>query len=70
MSFTDFKIKISGPDDASEALAEDLGDFDKVSELRTRNRTRRVDFRGSQRPGEFARYGFRTRWGWQMEKPE
>ena len=40
-----------------------LGDLKKVSELRTRHRTRRVDFRGSQRPDEFARYGRRTRWG-------
>ena len=32
-------------------------------ELRTRHRTRRDDFRGSQRPDEFARYGCRTRWG-------
>ena len=31
--------------------------------LRTRHRTRRVDFRGSLRPDEFARYGHRTRWG-------
>ena len=29
-------------------------------ELRTRHRTRRVDFWGSQRPDEFARYGRRT----------
>ena len=29
----------------------------KLVELRTRHRTRRVDFRGSQRPDEFARYG-------------
>ena len=44
---------------------ENLGDFEKVSwvELRTRHRTRRVDFRGSQRPDEFVRYGRRTRWG-------
>ena len=31
--------------------------------LRTRHRTRRVDFRGSQRRDEFARYVRRTRWG-------
>ena len=33
-------------------------------ELKTRHQTRRVDFRGSQRPDEFALYGRRTRWGW------
>ncbi len=44
------------------AIAEDFGDFEKVVELRTRHRTRRVDFRGSQRPDEFARYGCYTRW--------
>ena len=43
--------------------AENLGRFEKVSELRTRHRTRRVDFRGSSRPDEFARYGRRTRLG-------
>ena len=32
-------------------------------ELRTRHPTRWVNFRGSQRPYEFARYGHRTRWG-------
>ena len=31
--------------------------------MRTRHRTRRVDFRGPQRPDEFVRYGRRTRWG-------
>ena len=31
--------------------------------VQVRSRTRRVDFRGSQRPDEFARYGRRTRWG-------
>ena len=44
----------------------DLGRFEKVSqlvELRTRHQTRRVDFRGSQRPDEFAHYGRHTRWG-------
>ena len=42
-----------------------LGDFEKNQfvELRTGHRTRRVDFRGSLRPDEFARYGRRTRWG-------
>ena len=35
----------------------------QLVESRTRQRTRRVDFRGSQRPDEFARYGCRTRWG-------
>ena len=40
-----------------------LGILKKSVELRTRHRTRRVDFRGSQRPDELARYGRRTRWG-------
>ena len=31
--------------------------------MRIGHRTRRVDFRGSLRPNEFARYGRRTRWG-------
>ena len=35
----------------------------QLVELRTRHRTRRVDFLGSQRSDEFARYGRRTRWG-------
>ena len=34
-----------------------------VSCVETRHRTRRVDFRGSQRPDEFACYGCCTRWG-------
>ena len=34
----------------------------QLVELRTRHRTRRVDFRGSLRPDEFARYGRRTCW--------
>ena len=38
------------------------GILKKSVELRTRHQTRRVDFRGSQRPDEFARYGCRTRW--------
>ena len=38
-------------------------DFEKVSRVETRHRTRRVDFRGSQRQDEFACYGRRTRWG-------
>ena len=43
---------------------EDFARFEKgqLVELRTRHRTRRVDFRGSQRPDEFARYGCCTRW--------
>ena len=36
-----------------------LGDL-KKSELRTRLRTVRVDFRGSLGPDEFVRYGRRT----------
>ena len=39
------------------------GFWKKAVELRTRHRTRRVDFRGSQRPDEFVRYGRRMRWG-------
>ena len=41
----------------------------KTVELRTRHQTRRVDFQGSQRPDEFARYGRRTRWGgrWKIQ---
>ena len=39
-----------------------LGDWKKSVELRTRLRTRRVDFRGSLRPDEFVRYGHRTWW--------
>ena len=35
----------------------------QLVELRTRHRTRRVNFRGSQRPDKFVRYGRRTRWG-------
>ena len=44
---------------------EDFGRFEKsqLVELKTRHQTRRVNFRGSQRPDEFARYGRRTRWG-------
>ena len=46
------------------------GFFKKKSvELRTRHRTRRVDFRGSQRPDEFVHYGRGTRRsGWADEK--
>ena len=51
--------------------AEDFGRVWKsqLVELRTRHRTRRIDFRGSQRPDEFARHGRRTRWGgrWQSQ---
>ena len=35
----------------------------QLVELKTRHRTRRVNFRGSQRWVEFAHYGHRTRWG-------
>ena len=35
----------------------------QLVELRTGHQTRRVDFRGSLRPDEFARYRRRTRWG-------
>ena len=41
----------------------------QLVELRTRHRTRRVDFRGSQRPDEFVRSGAALDGG-QMEKPE
>ena len=62
VSFRDVKIKIPEKEwcHAPEAHAED---FEKVVELRTRHRTRRVDFQGTLRPDEFARYGDRTRWG-------
>ena len=39
------------------------GDLKNSVELKTRHQMRRVDFRDSQRPDEFARYGRRTRWG-------
>ena len=39
------------------------GILKKLIELRTRHRTRRVDFRVTQRADEFTRYGRRTRWG-------
>ena len=39
------------------------GILKKSVESRTGHRTRRVDFRGSQRPDEFARYGRHTCWG-------
>ena len=42
---------------------EDFRRFEKVSWVETCHRTRRVNFRGSQRPDEFARYGRHTRWG-------
>ena len=44
--------------------AGDFGGFEKgqLVELRTSHRTRRVDFRGSQRLDEFVLYGRRTRW--------
>ena len=35
----------------------------QLVELRTKHRTRRVDFRGSQRPDEFVCNGHCTRWG-------
>ena len=38
------------------------GILKKSVELRTRHRTRRVDFRGSQRPDEFARYETGDKW--------
>ena len=62
VSFTDVKIKILR--DVNDVMhrkrAQDFGRFEKVSELRTRHRTRRVDFRGSLRPDEFVHYGRRT----------
>ena len=39
-----------------------FGIWRKSVELRTRLRTGRVDFRGTERPDEFARYGRRTSW--------
>ena len=69
VSFTDVKIKI--PDrttDVNDVMHRKrarwiLGDLKKSVELRTRHQTGRVDFRGSQRPDKFARYGRCTRWG-------
>ena len=43
------------------------GILKKSIELRTKHRTRRVDFRDSQRPDELACYGRRTRWGWGVD---
>ena len=40
--------------------AEDFGNLKNVSRVDTRHRTRRVDFRGSLRRDEFARYRRRT----------
>ena len=69
MSIPDVKIKILGQGDMNDVMHrkrarriwEDLGGFEK-SQLRTRLQTGRVDFRGSLRPDEFARYGRSTRW--------
>ena len=62
VSFRDVKIKI--PDwgmwmtSCTRSERRIWGDLKKsVRELRTGHRTRRVDFRGSLRPDEFARYG-------------
>ena len=68
VSFTDVKIKIPGPEDVNDFMHRKRarriwGDLKKSVELRTTHRTRSVDFRGSQRPDEFVRYGRRTRWG-------
>ena len=71
VSFTDVKKKKSQREDVTRnvndvlhrkrarRILEDL----KKSELRTRLRTGRVDFRGSLRLDEFVRYGRRTWWG-------
>ena len=71
VSFTDVEIKI--PDRKCDlrmwmtpctgsVRGGFWGIWEKVSELRTRLRTGSVDFRGSQRPDEYARYGRRRRW--------
>ena len=67
MSFKDVKIKI--PDRGmwmTSCTGSERGEFGgiwKKSELRTKLRTGRVDFRGSLRPDEFVRYGRHTCWG-------
>ena len=71
VSFTDVKIKIPGPGDRNDVLHRKraqriLGDL-KKSQLRTRLRTGRADFRGSLRPDEFVRYGRRTCFGGRWE---
>ena len=67
VSFRDVKIKIPNRGmwmtSCTGSARRILGDLKKSVELRTRHRTRRVDFRGSLRPDEFVRYGHRTRWG-------
>ena len=63
VSFRDIKIKIPDWGNVNDVMRRIWGDLKKLVELRTRHRTRSVDFRGSQRPDEFARYGFHTRWG-------
>ena len=60
----------SAGDVTQRKRVEDLGDFEKISWVETRHRKRRVDYRGSQRADEFARYGRRRRWGGQMKKLE
>ena len=66
VSFRYVKIKIPGPGDMNNVKRRiGGGDLKKVSELRTRYRTKRVDFRDSQRPDEFAPHVM----GVQMEKP-
>ena len=69
VSFRDVKIKI--PDRGmwmTSCTGSERGGFweiwkSQLVELRTRHRTRRVDFRGSQRADEFAHYGHCTRCG-------
>ena len=67
VSFRDVKIKITDRGMwMTSCTGSERGGFGgiwkKSVELRTRHRTRRVDFRGLQRPDEFARYGRRTKW--------
>ena len=66
MSFTDVKIKIPWGCEwrhAPEALAEDLGRFEKVSELSLAVRRRRVTFASSPKPGQRLCGWCHTRWG-------
>ena len=73
VSFRDVKIKIRDRGmwmtSCTRSGRRILGDLKKSVELRTRLRTRRIDFRGSKRPDEFVWYGRRTD-GEQMVKQE
>ena len=67
MSLRDVTISQIGGCEWRHAL-EAHGGFGEIwksqlVELRTRHRTRRVNFQGSQRPDKFVCYGRRRRWG-------